>query len=56
LRNRSRAADFAQEQDFYLKVAAIVGHSQHVSDVDLARSLGGLPVALDPAETATACG
>src|SRR5712692_332376 len=56
LRNRSRAADFAQEQDFYLKVAAIVGHSQHVSDVDLARSLGGLSVALDPAETASACG
>jgi len=45
LRNRRWAADFAEKQDFYLKVAALVGHMQHISDADLARSLGGLSVA-----------
>src|SRR5580704_12439884 len=47
--NRSRAADLADEQDFYLEVAALVGHSQHVSNPDLARSFGELPVGLNPA-------
>jgi hypothetical protein len=45
LRNRNWAADFAEKQDLYLKVAALVGHLQHVSDVDLAGGFSGLPVA-----------
>src|ERR1019366_2010507 len=56
LRNRSRAANVAEQQDFHLKVAAVVGNSQAVSNPDLARSLGGLPVGLNPTEFTGACG
>jgi len=44
LRHRSRAAHVAQQQHFDLKVAALVGHPQHVSNANLARSFGGLPL------------
>ena len=37
-------------------VTAIVCHSQHVANPDLARSLGGLPIGLNPAEFAGSCG
>ena len=37
-------------------LAAVVCHSQHISNTDLARSLGGLPVRLNPAEFAGSCG
>src|SRR5205809_3962361 len=50
LRNRGGAAHLAEKQDFYLKVAALVDHTQHVANADLARSLGRLPVGLNPAE------
>jgi hypothetical protein len=50
LRNRSWAAHVAEKQDFDLKVAALVCHSQHVSNPNLARSLGGLLVGLNPAK------
>ena len=56
LRNRSRAAHLAEKQDFHLKVAAVVCHSQHVSNPDLTRSLGGLPVGLNPTEFTGSCG
>jgi hypothetical protein len=55
LRNRSRAAHLAEKQDFHLKVTAVVCHSQHVSNPDLARSFGGLPVGLNSAEFAGSC-
>jgi len=46
------AAHVAQQQHFDLKLAALVGHPQHVSNANLARSFGGLPVALNSAEFA----
>ena len=52
----SGAAHFAEKQDFYLKVAALVCYSQHVSNADFARRLGGLPVELNSAEfTGSGC-
>jgi hypothetical protein len=52
LRNRRRAAGFAEKENFYLKLAAFIGDSQHVSDADFARGLRRLGVALDSSETA----
>src|SRR5713226_9723029 len=54
--NRSRAAHRAEKQDFHLKVATVVCHSQHVSNPDLARRLGGLLVGLNPTEFTGSCG
>jgi hypothetical protein len=52
LSNRSWSAHVAEKQDFYLKVAAVVRHSQHVANPDLSRSFGRLPVGLNPAKFA----
>src|SRR5450755_2619778 len=50
LRNRSRAAHLAEQQHFHMKLAAIVGDAQHVSNPNRTRRLGGLPAGLNPAE------
>ena len=50
LRNRRRAAHLAENQDFHLKIAAIVLHLQQVADADLARRFGCLSVGFNPAE------
>lgn len=50
LGHRSRAARFAQQEDFYLEIAARIGHPQHVSNLNLARRLGGLAIGLNSAE------
>jgi hypothetical protein len=55
LGNRGRTAHFAEKQDFHLKVAAVVGHSQHVSDPDFTRSFGRLPIELNSAERTGSC-
>src|ERR1019366_706648 len=54
--NRRGAAHLAQKQHFHLKVTAIVCHSQHVANPDPARSLGGLPIGLNPTEFTGSCG
>ena len=41
LRHRSRATDFAKQQDFYLKVAAFVGDAQHVANAHFACGFSG---------------
>jgi len=46
----SWAALLAQKQDLYVKVPAVVGHAQPVSNPDFARGLGRLPAGLNPAE------
>jgi hypothetical protein len=48
--HRGGAAHFAENQNFHLKGAAVVGHLQPVTYMNLARSLGELPVRLDPAK------
>jgi hypothetical protein len=53
LRDRSRAAYFAEQQDFYFKLAARAGDAQHVSDVHFACRLSDLSFRLDPAELAS---
>jgi hypothetical protein len=50
LRDGRWAARVAELQNFYFEVAAIVGDSQHVSDANFARGLGGLTVRLNPAK------
>lgn len=52
LRHRGWTADLAKQQDFNVKVAAIIGYPQLVAYADLARRLGRLPVGLNPAELA----
>src|SRR5262249_47538725 len=51
-----RAAHLAQQQDFHMKVAAVVDHAQHVAGVDLACRLSGLPVGLNPAQLTSTLG
>src|ERR1017187_3049853 len=55
LRNRRRAAHLTEDQDLHLKVAAVVLHLQQVAGSDLTRSLGSLPVGLNPAEFKCPC-
>src|SRR5258708_39804960 len=50
LRNRSRAPHLAEQKNFHMKLTALVGHMQHVSNPDLAGGLGGLSVRLNPAQ------
>src|SRR5258708_7735861 len=50
LRHRRRPAHLAEQQDFHLKIAAVVCYLQHVANPHFAGSLGGLPVRLNPAE------
>jgi hypothetical protein len=50
LRHRRWPAYFAEQQNVYLKVAAIVSDLQLVAHMDLARRLGGLPIRLNPAQ------
>ena len=52
----SWTANLAQQQDFYLKLAALVSYSQHVSNPDLARRLGRLIVGLNPAQRTGSAG
>jgi hypothetical protein len=48
------AADIAEEQDFYVKFSAVVGHAEHVGDANLTRWFGGLIVGLHASELAGA--
>ena len=50
LRNRGGTADIAEKKNLHLKVTALVGHAQLVSDADLASGLGGLAIPLNPAQ------
>ena len=50
LRHGGRATDLAEQQDFHMKFAAIVGDPQHVTDADFACRLGRLAVGLNPAQ------
>ena len=50
LRDGGWAADFTEQQDFDLEVAAVVGDAQHVSYANFACGLGGLCVGLNAAE------
>jgi len=50
LRNRSRAADLAEEQYLHLEVTAVVFYLQHVARMDLARRLRWLSIRLNPTE------
>jgi hypothetical protein len=52
LRDRCGAADFTEQQDFYVKFAALVRDPQHVSNSHGARGFEGLPSGLDPAQIA----
>ena len=49
LRDGGWAADFAEQQDFDLEVAAVVGDAQHVSHANVARGLGRLAVGVNAA-------
>lgn len=52
LRHCRRTAHFAEQQNFYLKLAALIGHAQPVADPDFARRLGRLPIREHSAEFA----
>src|SRR5579863_2684835 len=47
------AAHVCEKQNFYLKIATIVGDPQHVPYANLARCLSGLAVGVNPAEFAS---
>ena len=49
LRDGGWAADFTEQQDFDLEIAAVVGDAQHVSYANFARGLGGLAVGVNAA-------
>jgi len=55
LRNRRWAAHLTENQDLYLKVAAVVLYVQEIADSNLARGLGFLSVGLNPAKFACPC-
>ena len=50
LRHRRGPAHLAQQQHFYMKLAAIVGDPQLVAHADLAGGFCGLPIGLNPAQ------
>jgi hypothetical protein len=55
LRERRRTAHITQQQDPQLEVTGVILHLQHVTDADLARSLGWLSIARNPTEFARLC-
>src|SRR5690242_6071212 len=52
LRDGSRSANLAEQQNFDLELAGFVADAQPVADANLARRLGALPVPLNPAQVA----
>jgi hypothetical protein len=50
------AADVAEEQDFDLEVATVIGDAEHVSDADFTGGFSGLIVGLNASEFAGAGG
>lgn len=56
LGHRGGAADGAEKQDFHFKFVRFSANVQEIADADLAGGLGGLLVALDPAQVAGARG
>src|ERR1700733_14965703 len=55
LRNSSGPAYFAEHQHLYLKVSALVLHTQHVAGVNFTRRLRKLSIGSNPAQIARLC-